>query len=242
MSCRYEPVARHPKLQLQADAFKTALYVAGMAIVFSGGAAGAQHSESITLPKRTMGVWTAIARDQPLETREGKTHDRDLYFVGVRVRWELIRSRRAELAYTANLLPAVLSTGMPSYADVPSSCPPTGPCVVPLSIQQKMTRQKVYGAGVTPTGLELRLNVTRFLALLGRGDAGLVYFSRPVPDPEGRRLNFLGEAAVLAELRIAQRVWLTGGYRLNHISNGGSAPVNTGMDSRMLELGLTFVR
>ncbi len=229
-------------MRLQSDAFRTAVCVAAMAIVLSTGTAGAQDPESITLARRTIGVWTAIARDQPLETRAGDTRDRDLYFVGVRARWQLLRSRRVELAYIADILPAVVSTGMPSYADVPPSCPPSGPCVIPASIRQEMTRQAVYGAGVAPAGLELRLNVTRFLAFLARGDAGLVYFPRPVPDPEGRRLNFLGEAAVAAEVRLAQRVWLTGGYRFNHISNGGSAPVNTGMDSRMLELGLTFVR
>lgn len=208
--------------------------------IFPGIAQGQRH-EPTTPPLRTFVVWSAGARNEPLNTRVGWTHDRDLYIVGLRVRWMLSGGANLKVAYTADFMPAVLSTGMPEYADVLPPCPPVGPCVVPF-VPQTVTRHTVYGVGVAPIGLELSLFSTRRFAFLVRGSAALARFSRPIPDPEGKQLNFMFDAGAAAEVRVSRRVGLTGGYRLNHISNGGRGTVNTGMNSRMLEFGLIVAR
>jgi hypothetical protein len=43
-------------------------------------------------------------------------------------------------------------------------------------------------------------------------------------------------------VRLTPRVGIVVGYSLNHISNAGRGPVNPAMDSRVVELGLTFAR
>jgi hypothetical protein len=55
-------------------------------------------------------------------------------------------------------------------------------------------------------------------------------------------LNFTADAGVAADVRVAQRLALIAGWRLNHISNGGRGKVNPGMNSRMIELGLSLAR
>ncbi|HWL38705.1 MAG TPA: acyloxyacyl hydrolase [Gemmatimonadaceae bacterium] len=213
-----------------------------IAIAGLGGAANAQDSDSTAVPRHTLEVWTAVARDQPLKTRNGRLHDRDLYVIGGRARWPLARWTNVEVAYTTDVLPAIISTGMPAYSDSLLTCPPNEPCVLPIIPNRVMTRHTTYGAGAAPLGLELRLRAAPPLSFLVRGSAGVVYFSRPVPDPAEKRLNFMLDAGVGAEVRLTPRVGIVVGYSLNHISNAGRGPVNPAMDSRMVELGLTFAR
>jgi hypothetical protein len=65
-----------------------------------------------------------------------------------------------------------------------------------------------------------------------------VRLSKPVPVLEGHKFNFLAEASTTLELRITSSYALTGGMVFNHISNGGTAAINPGMNSRMIEFGI----
>jgi hypothetical protein len=203
----------------------------------------AQDGQSVRRPPPTLAVWTAFAGNEPLNTRIGDTNDRDLFLAGLRARWLLAESGPVAFAYTADLLPAVVSTGMPSYTfvNVPGPlCPPNQVCALPIITD--MTRKTVYGFGAAPVGGEVRYRAARPLAFVLRGSAGGVYFSRPIPDPEERRFNFIFDIGASAEWMFSRRVGVTAGYRLNHISNAGRGPVNPGMNSRMLELGLSFAK
>lgn len=217
-------------------------WVAGVAFLVSAPAIHAQDGQPSGRPLPTFAVWTAFAGNEPLSTRIGRTNDRDLFLIGLRARWLLSESGRVEVAYTADLLPAVVSTGMPSYTfvNVPGLCSPNQQCAP--AIITEMIRNTVYGFGVAPVGGELRFRATRPLAFVLRGSAGGVYFSQPIPDPEERRFNFIFDIGGGAELRFSRRVAMTAGYRLNHISNAGRGPVNPGMNSQMLEMGLNFAK
>ena len=221
-----------------------AAWVASVALLVSATTIHAQDGQPAGRPLPTFAVWTAFAGNEPLNTRIGDTDDRDLFLIGLRARWLLSESGPFEVAFTADLLPAVVSTGMPSYtfANVPPSCMPNQACTLPLIVVTEMTRKTVYGFGLAPVGGEVRFRATRPLAFVLRGSAGGVYFSRPIPDPEERRFNFIFDVGAGAELRFSRRVAMTAGYRLNHISNAGRGPVNPGMNSRMLELGLNFAK
>lgn len=221
----------------------TAVWGASVALLMSATTVRAQDGLPAGRPPPTFAVWSAFAGNEPLNTRIGDTNDRDLFLVGVRARWLLSESGALEVAYTADLLPAVVSTGMPSYTfvNVPGPlCPLNQTCALPIITE--MTRKTVYGFGAAPLGGELRYRATRPLAFVLRGSAGGVYFSRPIPDPEERRFNFIFDFGAGAELRFSRRVAIAAGYRLNHISNAGRGPVNPGMNSQMLELGLNFAK
>ena len=60
------------------------------------------------------------------------------------------------------------------------------------------------------------------------------------PTVPGARPMSESEASTTFELRVTPSLALTGGMVFNHISNGGTAAINPGMNSRMLEFG--FVR
>jgi hypothetical protein len=102
-------------------------------------------------------------------------------------------------------------------------------------------RSTVYGVGLAPVGLQAQIALTRRLGLVTGADGGIVWFARAVPDPDERRLNFWLNGRSGLELRVARELILVVGYRFNHISNGGAGPVNPGMNSHMIELGLARV-
>jgi hypothetical protein len=187
-------------------------------------------------------IWSASASDQPVATRLGYRYDRGLYILGVRKEWMLRAddSRAAQLTYTMDLLPLVVSTRMRAFTvqDVP--CPDK-----PLCVERRTdsTRQyTAYALGASPIGLAGRLAVTRQLGIQLHASGGAMYFSQAVPDPAACRLNFSADAGVALEARLGPDLALTAGMRFNHISNGGRSWANPGMNSRMTEVGLTLAR
>ena len=183
--------------------------------------------------RRAVALWTALARDEPLTTRLGRTHDRDLYMVGVRLARALGPGGAVHLEYTLDVIPAIVTTGNPVYAVRRSRSPR------PLALTRTET---VYGAGVVPLGLQLRAALGSRAALLVRTSGGAAVFAQQIPDPAGTRLNFTADIGAALELRLTQTLGASAAFRLHHLSNGGTGRVNPGMDSRMLELGIVRLR
>lgn len=192
---------------------------------------------------QALDVWTAFARDQPLDTRFGRVRGRNLFITGLGARWPLTHQARFQIAYTADLLPLVISTGMPDYSATALSpdCRTTA-CPLALDAQQRQVRRTVYGIGLAPVGLEARVGLAKRVAFVTGASAGIIEFAEPVPDPAETRLNFTADASAGAELRVTRDGVIRIGYRFNHISNGGRRPTNPGMNSSMLDVGLVFLR
>jgi hypothetical protein len=129
----------------------------------------------------------------------------------------------------------VLSTGMPSYA-ISGACAGN---ICTGEATQLTGRHTTYGAGVVPFGLTGDIALGRALLLEAGISGGVVMFAAPIPDPGERRFNFTGDGRAGLLLRLASHTAMYAGYRFNHISNGGAGPVNPGMNSHLLELGVT---
>lgn len=189
-------------------------------------------------------VWSANAHGQPLATRLGYRYDRGLVMVGLQKRWLLSRNRSGslELSYTVDLLPVVLSTEMPEYVvrDVPCGAGTQRGCLTQVSILSG--EHTAHGTGASPVGFVGRWRVSSDVGLQIRASGGMIYFSRAIPDPLGCELNFTADAGVAVDVHVTRKLALVAGWRLNHISNGGRGKVNPGMNSRMLELGLSLAR
>jgi hypothetical protein len=191
---------------------------------------------------RTTELWGAVAHDAFLKTRLGHRRDRDLYLVGIRAAWAAPGARRVRLAYTVDLLPAVISTGMPEYRI--ASCPTDvcAPADTAPPYELIATPHTVYGIGLSPVGLTAQVAVMSRLAVVAGASGGVIVFTKPVPDPRERRLNFTGDGRVGIALDVTRTLALSVSYHFSHISNGGAGPVNPGMNSHMLEVGIAPVR
>ena len=193
--------------------------------------------------------WVSGTRAAAIETRQGLQHDRALTAFGVRGAWSVVRRRNLALEYVADLIPVVVTTANRAYQWR------LGPCTPPdctdsryregeeyVSARWRPERYTSVGFGVAPLGAQLRLSIAPRVNLTTAVTAGAVYFSRPVPDYEAARLNFVGEMGFGAELTLTNRRALAIGYRFQHISNAGTAPLNMGLDSHLLAIGLVFSR
>lgn len=167
-------------------------------------------------------------------------HDRELYIVGVGLRKVLHAYRKDgyEVDYDLQFLPFIASHGTADENLGVRLCRGTHYCATPTSPSPWTTR--ATGFGILPIGFTTLVPVLPRLRFQLRGAAGAVRMSKPVPLLEGHKFNFLAEASTTFELRVTPSLALTGGMVFNHISNGGTAAINPGMNSRMLEFG--FVR
>ncbi len=165
-------------------------------------------------------------------------HDRALYIVGVGLR-HVLHSDGAdgfEVDYDLQFLPYIASHGTADEHLRVGLCQGGRYCATQTSGSPWSTRAS--GIGILPIGFTALAPLVPRLRFQLRGAAGAVRMTKPVPLLEGHKFNFLAEASSTIELRLSSSLALTGGMVFNHISNGGTAPVNPGMNSRMLEFGI----
>lgn len=167
-------------------------------------------------------------------------HDRDLFIVGVGLR-KMLRSsghERFALAYDLQFLPLIVSRGTADENLRVVLCQGKRYCGNTSDLSPWSTR--AVGIGILPLGFTALAPIAPRLRFQLRGAAGAVRLSKPVPLLEGHKFNFIAEASTGLELRVSSALALTAGMVFNHISNGGTAAINPGMNSRMFEVG--FVR
>jgi hypothetical protein len=167
-------------------------------------------------------------------------HNRDLFIVGFGLR-KMLRSRSPdgfELAYDLQFLPLIVSRGTADENLRVVLCQGQRYCGNTSDLSPWSTR--AVGIGIRPLGFTALAPIAPRLRFQLRGAAGALRLSKPVPLIEGHKFNFIAEASTGLELRVSSALSLTAGMVFNHISNGGTAAINPGMNSRMFEFG--FVR
>lgn len=181
-----------------------------------------------------IGVWGGAALHSEFDTRWGRRH-RDLYMAGVRVGRQLSASRLLAVDYYVEVVPLIRSTNNPvEYRDI-WTCVPPNPCTVDAVMETATAR----GYGVTPIGLQMRaFPRNRVQVVLGLS-LGVARYDRPVPDPDEKRFNFMGDLVLGTEIPLGRSSALLAGVRQNHTSNANTGPANPGLDSRVLYVGAT---
>jgi len=69
--------------------------------------------------------------------------------------------------------------------------------------------------------------------------AGILLFDKSYPNSLGTSLNAVVDIGASYTFRLTHRTALGIGYRLHHISNGGSGQINPGIDSNLFTLSLS---
>lgn len=143
------------------------------------------------------------------------------------------------LSFYVELMPAIVVDRVPRYHMALLWQAPAGPMV-----HTKVWDEPgiVYGAGLTPAGMQLYGNLTRMVSLFGNISGGVAWFTRDMPVPDARRLNFLLDAG--GGIRIARdggNAVLTG-FKFHHMSNAGRGSQNPGIDGNVVYLGLSKTR
>lgn len=184
------------------------------------------------------GFWAGAATHAPFETRHGH-RNRDFYIAAIRIGRELDTSPRFAYDYFVDVIPLLRQTNIPvEYRDV-STCGENSASPQLCSSETVMLTETARGFGVTPLGLQMRVFPANRLQLVLGLSLGVVLYDSPVPDPDERRLNFMGDLTAGLQLRIGRSGQFLAGVRQNHTSNGFTGSVNPGLDARVLYLGAT---
>jgi hypothetical protein len=143
------------------------------------------------------------------------------------------------VAFYMEVIPAIVMDRVPHYHWALLWQPPEGPMV-----REKVWDEPamVFGAGLTPAGFQIYGNVTRMMSVFGNVSAGAAWFTRDMPVPDARRLNFLLDAG--GGLRIARGGGgaLLMGFKFHHMSNANRGRQNPGVDGNVFYAGLSKAR
>jgi opacity protein-like surface antigen len=153
---------------------------------------------------------------------------------GLRAEWVLEANGPLALAATADILPLVLVTHNPTYRDE-EVLQPDGSL---RRVKTETGRALVYGAGLSPFGLQAYLAQVRGARVFGGGAVGALWFTRDTPVPDSRRFNLTFEYGGGVELPISETRTVVAGYKFHHFSNAYTAPRNPGVDGNVLYLGV----
>jgi hypothetical protein len=103
-------------------------------------------------------------------------------------------------------------------------------------------RERIFGAGVAPIGLQLNLRHRRMFQPFLGASAGSIWFTRPAPASDAAKFNFMFDLGAGLQLRPARGRTFTFGWKYHHISNAYRLPINPGIDSNMFYTGISFTR
>jgi hypothetical protein len=216
------------------------IVVAAAALLFSAAGARAQTQtpDSSHAGGWSFGMWGGRAHNSPTSIF-GVTPGRNVALTAIRATHTLGTADWAALDYVADLVPAAWVSMREGDQPATWVCPsqPQRQCTLrPATLGQPGAA--AYGVGATPFGFQLRFapsaRVQPYLATSG----GMLWFDRPVPYPRTSRFNFTADAGGGVIVRGPAHLALMLGYKLHHISNGGTARLNPGLDGHMLYAGL----
>ena len=97
-----------------------------------------------------------------------------------------------------------------------------------------------FGVGTLPLAVRAALDESKPVGAFLDLSAGLQYFFRAIPDDRATRLNAQLMAGAGLRGAIGQRLEAELAYRLLHISNGGTARANPGLNFHQIAVGVGF--
>jgi hypothetical protein len=192
-----------------------------------------QTNTIVTAGDRFFGAWIGFSPDSPVGSDLGTTQGRSLLLIGLRAEWVLETIGPFALAATSDLIPVAALSDNPRYRK-DKFVLPNGAVV---TVKSETGTSTVYGAGLSPLGLQLYLQRIRGINVFAGGAVGGLWFTRDTPVPDARRFNISFEYGGGLELYRPRRSIVIG-YKFHHFSNAYSAPMNPGVDGNVFYIGL----
>lgn len=181
----------------------------------------AQTSGGIEKRQNEWGVWGGISFDAT--TLIGKTPDARFGEIGLRYGRVLLTNEDLAFSWTIDAIPVAVLSVLP-----------TGPTL--------RSRDRTYGAGLSPIGLRLNFRRQQKVQPFASGTGGFLFFTRNVPDPRAARFNFTYNFGGGVQIVNDSGRAITIGYKYHHISNGYHSPINPGIDVQMIYAGFSVFR
>ena len=183
----------------------------------------------------TYDAWLGVGRHSPTNLFSN-IGGRQIVISALHFQHPFAQSDHVAWDYVAGVAPGVWVSASPAPVAKEPPCGRFETCYLVTENQRA-----VYGFGGSPAGLQLRLEpgsrIQPFLSL----DAGALWFDREMPANFADRFNFMLGAGGGVLLARPEKLGVVVGYKLVHISNGGLAPLNPGLDNNVFYIGLVRV-
>jgi Lipid A 3-O-deacylase (PagL) len=179
-------------------------------------------------PRWEIGPYVGAARHSLVGTHFGVIPDRDHFFLGIDVTFNVVRRARWAFGFAPEVLPLVIVSNNPTYRTISAG---RDRFIV------EDGRGPVTGFGVSPIALQGQVKVTSRLRLYAAGAMGAVWFTRDVPVIDSRAFNYTFEWGGGLRWQVRHREALRFGCKFHHLSNAYSAPQNPGLDAAVLLIG-----
>lgn len=228
---------------------RTIRHVAAGSVVLALAAtvAGAQSPPEPESAGWSYSAWGGFARNSP-DNLWGAERGRDVAVAGLRFTHHDGSRGRVGVDYYLDLIPLAW-VSMPRDSEPPrcedvfaggeKPTPQSGGTV--LCTVDSPVKTSAPGLGASPFGMQARLRLFERVQPFVAMNAGMLWFARPVPSERAAQLNFTAEIGAGLLIGRAGRPGLMLGYKFHHISNGGTAASNPGVDGHMLYAGVLRV-
>ena len=160
---------------------------------------------------------------------EDEADDRKFFLAAFRYGRTLAANDSLALQYTLDAVPIAIATGV----------------IVSRTTVGSVTtfqRETAYGAGVTPLGLQLDFLNSNKIHPFVHVNGGLLIFNKSVPIEDSGHFAFVGEAGGGVRIFTSDRRAVTIGLRFHHISNGGTAGSNRGLNQFVIYGGFSWFK
>ena len=207
------------------------------------GAAGqmaAQHpDDGLAAGRRHLGMYVAGSWTKRFGPAYSSIPTQPYGMVVGRAEYVLEASKRFALSFYMEVIPVIVVGRVPRYHYAELWTPPSGP-----TVRGKVWDDPalVFGFGATPAGMQAYIKTTERVSLFGQLSGGAAVFTRDMPVPDARKLNFLVDAG--GGVRVARKkggAFFTG-VKFHHMSNGNLGRQNPGIDGNVVYAGLSRPR
>lgn len=199
----------------------------------------------LRMPDRVQFLTTA-AFGSPPHGWLGKTPGRDVFLGVIRMSWRVAGSEQgAGFAFFGEFIPVAVVTSNPidvlplrdCVVDHPEWADQGSVPAIEYFEACSVRSASAYGIGITPFGLSGRFGRSNGTALVTELSVGAVMFDKTMPYPTAARFNYNVTLGTSIEVPVAARSFVTLGYHLHHLSNGGRGEFNPGIAAHAIQVG-----
>jgi len=180
----------------------------------------------LDLGTRQLGFWAGYSPNNPRLI--GHTTDRSFLEFNVQYARVLRTRDNWALKYTAEIIPAAI-VRQPKQGYAANGSPVDLP-----------GKKEIYGAGLSPIGLQMNFRRGCVLQPYVNGTAGVLYFTDNVPVANSSNFNFTFGVGAGVEIWYREDQSIMLGYKYQHTSNAFTAPHNPGVDSNLFYVGYAW--
>ena len=179
-----------------------------------------------------LGGYVGYANNSPGGESWGLISGRDHLFVALRGNATVLRLGPVNLDYAPEVLPVVIVSDNPKYQTVTHLVGGEQ-----FNEEVETGTGPVYGAGLSPMGLELGVRLAQRCALYGTWNLGILWFTRDVPVTDSRARNYTFDFGGGLRWEYHEGRYLQLAYKFHHLSNMGTADENPGLDANLFYVG-----